>query len=111
MSDVLGIQTVKGNLLDFGFQPKTGLLNISLSAKLALYKEQTQIIGDERQVAIDENGDWQAELIDTDNMLSDSDGAEGEVFYVFEINQRIYKRFVPVSVYDLEFADLPVFGC
>jgi hypothetical protein len=100
MSDILEKQTVVGNLLDLGFIPEAGSLKISLNERVALYKTETEIIVDEKTFPIDANGDWQAELLDTDNMA-------GDIHYIFEINKRIYKRFVPTSVFDLPFTDLP----
>lgn len=102
MSDILNKQIIRGNLSDLGFNPAPGQLKISLNQRTALYKTESQIIGDQRLVEIDEFGDWQTELLDTDNLA-------GEIYYIFEINQRIYKKLVPVSLFTAEFVDLPDF--
>ncbi len=102
MSDLLNKQIVRGNLLDLGFNPEAGSLKISLNERLAFYKNDTQIPGDQRLVAVDEFGDWETELLDTDNMA-------GEIHYIFEINRRLYKKLVPVSEFAQDFTSLPNF--
>lgn len=98
----LEIQQVSGQFLELDADPETRRLRISLSQTAVLYKDQTQIFGDERFVELDEEGRWQTELADTDNM---SDGA----FYFFEleINGKIYQKYVPVAVHCHDFNDLP----
>lgn len=102
MSDLLNKQIVRGNLLDLGFSPDVQELKISLNERLALYKNETQIPGDSRLVEVDDFGDWETELLDTDNM-------SGEIHYIFEINRRLYKKLVPVSQFAQDFTSLPNF--
>lgn len=102
MSDLLNKQIVKGNIVDLGFSPVAGNLKISLNERLGLYKNETQISGDQRLVTVDEFGDWETELLDTDNMV-------GEIHYIFEINRRLYKKLVPVSEFAQDFTSLPNF--
>jgi hypothetical protein len=102
LSDFLNKQIVKGNLLDLGFSPDVQELKISLNERLALYKNETQIPGDQRLVAVDQFGDWETELLDTDNMA-------GEIYYIFEINRRLYKKLVPISQFAQDFTSLPNF--
>lgn len=102
MSDLLNKQIVRGNLFDLGFSPDVRELKISLNERLGLYKNETQISGDERLVTVDEFGDWETELLDTDNMV-------GEIHYIFEINRRLYKKLVPVSEFAQDFTSLPNF--
>lgn len=100
MSDLLNKQIVRGNLLDLGFSADIQELKIFLNERLGLYKNETEIIGDDRLVEVDEFGNWETELLDTDNMA-------GEIYYIFEINRRLYKKLVPVSGFALEFTSLP----
>lgn len=100
MSDTLNKQIVRGNLADLGFEPVAGVLKISLSQRLALYKNETQIIGDEQLVTIDESGQWETALLDTDNMA-------GDIYYIFKINQRTFLKLVPASNFAADFTSLP----
>ena len=100
MTDTLELQTVKGKLADLNLSPGETAIKIRLSRELVLYKDNSQIIGDERIVQADEDGNWEAELLETDNMSD-------EGHYIFNINGRIYQKFVPVDSHDWEFYDLP----
>ncbi len=102
MNDLLNKQIVRGNLFDLGFSPDVQELKISLNERLGLYKNETQISGNQRLVSVDEFGDWETELLDTDNMA-------GEIHYIFEINCRLYKKLVPVSEFAQDFTSLPNF--
>lgn len=98
---VLNTQKVYGNLFDLGLSPESAeKITICLSEPLVLYGEDSQLIGDESTVDVDEFGDWEADLVDTDGM-------ENGVYYSFEIAGRIYKKYAPVSVQDWLFVDLP----
>jgi hypothetical protein len=94
------IQRVAGKFLDLDINPETQALKISLNRPLVLYKNRTQITGDQQTVAMNEDGSWQTELVDTDNMT-------GEIWYIFEINDKIYRKLVPVSAHCHNFNDLP----
>lgn len=94
------IQQVAGHFLELDADPETRRLRITLSRTAVLYKDQTQILGDERFVDPDEEGKWQTELADTDNM-------SGEVYYIFEINGKTYQKYVPVAAHCHDFNDLP----
>lgn len=95
---------VMGNLLDLGLSAGAENIAVSLNWPLVLYKEDLQIFGDEQLISLDENGEWEASLIETDNM-------ESGAHYVFRVNQRIYKRLVPAFASDYQFRDLPVYDC
>ena len=82
-------QQIAGYFRDIEGEAESESLKISLSEQLILYKEQSQIAGDEQTVTLDVDGNWATEIVDTDNML-------GEVYYKFEINGRIYRKLVPV---------------
>ncbi len=96
----LETQQIAGNFFDLEINPETAALKISLSQSLILYKGNNQILGDEKLVSMSEDGSWQTELVDTDNM---PDGTH----YIFKINNRIYKKLVPVSPHCHNFNDLP----
>jgi len=97
-------RNVRGNLLDLGLEPGAENLKVELSAPIILYKDEFQIVGDEQEIAIDEYGDWNVDIVDTDNM---SEGSH----YVFKVEGRLYRRLVPLSAADWQFRDLPAFGC
>ena len=102
MSEVDVKQQVAGYFRDLEGNPESESFKIYLSEILALYKNESQIIGAEKTVQMDEFGEWQTELIDTDNMV-------GDVYYNFEINGRIYRKLVPVASHCRDFNDLPDF--
>lgn len=94
------IQQVAGQFFDLEGDPEINSLKISLNLTAVIYKNETQIIGDQRLVEMDEEGNWATQLVDTDNMSD-------EAHYIFKINDRIYKKFVPVGVHCHNFNDLP----
>jgi len=96
----LEIQQVTGQFLELDADPEARRLRITLSRKAVLYKDKTQIFGEERFVEPDEVGKWQTELVDTDNMLEDT-------HYIFEINGKSYEKYVPVAAHCHNFNDLP----
>jgi len=98
----LDIQQVAGYFRDIEGNAESRSLKISLSERLVLYKDESQIVGDEKTVPLDLDGNWSTELVDTDSML-------GEIYYKFEINGRIYRKLVPVHPHCWDFNDLPDF--
>lgn len=98
----LEIQQLAGFFRDLEGNAESQSLKISLSERLVLYKDQSQIAGDEQTVTLDADGNWSAELVDTDNMT-------GEIYYKFEINGRIYRKLIPVNPHCWDFNDLPDF--
>ena len=96
------IQQVAGSFRDLEGNAESQSLKISLSEKLVLYKDQSQIVGCEKAVTLDAYGNWTTELVDTDNII-------GEIYYKFEINGRIYRKLVPVNPHCWDFNDLPNF--
>ncbi len=101
MPDTLDLQRISGKLFDLDWIAAEGAkIKIRLSQKLIFYKEETQIVGDERMVQVNQDGEWEVLLLDTDSMSD-------EAFYQFDINGRIYRRFVPVNVHGWDFYDLP----
>lgn len=106
MSEIL-TQQVVGRFRDLNGDAESESLQISLSQRLALY-EDFQVNGNEKSVALDEQGNWQIELLDTDGMTNvESAKSAEEVYYIFEINGRIYKKLVPVGPHCRDFNDLP----
>jgi len=95
-------QQIAGSFRDLKGDAESRSFTVSLSEKLVLYKNQSQIVGDETTVSLDVDGNWATELVDTDNMV-------GEVYYKFEINGRIYRKLVPVHSHCWDFNDLPDF--
>jgi hypothetical protein len=100
----LELRNVRGNLLDLGLAPGAESLEVGLSASIIPYKDEFQLVGDELEIEIDSYGEWNADLVDTDNM---PDGSH----YVFRVEGRLYRRLVPLSAPDWRFRDLPAFGC
>ena len=100
----LETRNVRGNLLDLGLDQGAESLEVGLSASIIQYKDEFQLVGDEQLILIDQYGEWNANLVDTDNM---PDGSH----YVFKAEGRIYRRLVPLSAADWRFRDLPAFGC
>lgn len=96
----LETQQIAGKFFDLEINPETAALAISLNQPLVLYKKKIQITGDEKLVSMSEDGSWQTELVDTDNMPAGT-------HYIFKINDRIYKKLVPVSPQCHNFNDLP----
>lgn len=101
MSYILKTIKVRGKNLDLNGE--SGLqIKVSLNQKLVLYKDAIQVVGDEKIVIPDADGYWEIDLLDTDNMSENP-------FYIFDIGGMKYRRYLPVSVSDYEFADLPAF--
>ena len=101
MADTLELQKVKGKLFNLRWLPKEAAqIKVSLSENLVLYKNSSQIIGDERIVTVDSFGVWEVDLMETDSMSDDA-------HYIFEIAGRTYHKYVPINAQDWEFNDLP----
>lgn len=95
----IDLTIVTGKISDIDGISDTDILKIRLNKKVVEYKDSIQITGDEIIITPDSNGNWQAEIADTDDM-------EDETFYIFEIKNRILKRLVPKSG-SIDFNDLP----
>ena len=93
--------TVNGNLSDLDALPQENIeIRIALNLPEVFYKTDTQIIGKEKTVLTDANGDWTVDLVETDNMAD-------KAFYIFKIKEQEFKKQVPVSGVDLNFTELP----
>jgi len=104
MTDTLDLQAIYGKLAELDSAAPEGFeVKVALNRELVLYKNEFQIVGDERTTETDQDGNWRFDLLDTDGM-------EEETYYIFNINGRIYRKLVPVSAVGWEFADLPFYG-
>lgn len=93
--------TIIGNVSDLDALPQENIeIRIELSLPVVFYKTDTQIVGNEKTVLTDVNGDWTVDLVETANMADNA-------FYIFKIKEQEFKKQVPVSVVDLNFTELP----
>ena len=79
---------VWGYLFEFDPTPDTTPITIQLSEKASTYKSTAQITGNPIYITPRDNGYWEVELVDTDNMNED-------VKYIFIIGGKKYIKSVP----------------